>query len=83
MGTEQPSTIKINNASFVARAYDLPIVCQTGEVVLTITRKLGVLECYNSPIDNNDGDFIRFKISVDISKPIIKGIHIWFNGDQM
>lgn len=48
-----------------------------------VAAKIKNLECYDSPVENNYGDFIRFKISVDISKQLIKEIHVRFDGKQM
>lgn len=74
VGSKQPSAIRVSQASFWVRAMDLLLDCLTDDVVKMVAWKIGTLECYDSPTINNYGDFVRFKVAIDISKPLMKGI---------
>lgn len=82
-GTEQPSTIKVDKASFWVRVYDLPISCQTEENLISLAKKVGALETYEPPGDHNVGNFIRFKVEIDVTKKLMKGFRFRFGGELL
>ncbi|KAL8536410.1 hypothetical protein ACS0TY_011864 [Phlomoides rotata] len=76
VGAEQPSSIVIDTTSFWVRAHDLPMVFYSEEVIRYIAKKLGVLECFEKPSVDDPSDFVRFKVQLDIVKPLLHGIRI-------
>lgn len=82
-GTEQPSSIVVNCASFWTRAYDLPIDCQSEKSIISLAQRIGKLEAYDPPIAHNFGNYVRFKVEIDISKPLLKGLKIRFGGEVL
>ncbi|KAL8478211.1 hypothetical protein ACS0TY_030198 [Phlomoides rotata] len=77
-GAEQPSTVVVARASFLARIYDLPMACQSKPMLILIARRLGILEAFDPP-ENNLGSFFRFKV-VNIGKSFKRGLKIRVGG---
>ncbi|KAL8515024.1 hypothetical protein ACS0TY_013928 [Phlomoides rotata] len=81
-GSEQPVTVKISRASFWERFYDLPLNCRNETAMIPLVRKVGFLEAFDLP-ENNLGAFLRFKVDIDIEKPLKKGLKIRLGGEKM
>ncbi|KAL8456464.1 hypothetical protein ACS0TY_034614 [Phlomoides rotata] len=79
-GQEQPSSIQINTTSFWVQAYDVPLCVQTEESIRAIASRVGLLECFERPSDLMPLDFLRFKVELDITKPLVKGFNIRSSG---
>lgn len=72
-GNEQPSSVEVNTCSFWIRAYDLPWNCMSSHNMIDIAQRMGTFE----EIDTNEnyaGSFMRFKVIVDITEPLLRGI---------
>ncbi|KAL8524385.1 hypothetical protein ACS0TY_014100 [Phlomoides rotata] len=81
-GSEQPATVKISRASFWERFCDLPLNCLNETALIHLVRKVGFLEAFDPP-ENNLGAFLRFKVDIDIEKPLKKGLKIRLGGEEM
>lgn len=82
-GTKQPSSIQITMASFWVRTHDLSMDCRTEEIITAIVGKAGTLECYEKPSNEDLNEFVRFKVEINIEKPLVRGIHTKLNGIGM
>lgn len=72
-GNEQPSAVVVTTCSFWVRAYDLPWNCMSSQNMIAIVQRMGTFE----EIDMNEnyaGSFMRFKVMVDITEPLLRGI---------
>ncbi|KAL8510505.1 hypothetical protein ACS0TY_017356 [Phlomoides rotata] len=81
-GTEQPST-RISTASLWTRVYDLPLAYHSERVLRLIAAKVGVLECFESLDECDLLGCLRFKVEVDITRPLMKGIQIRVAGEML
>ncbi|KAL8470906.1 hypothetical protein ACS0TY_033475 [Phlomoides rotata] len=81
-GDMQPSQVQVNKASFWARIYDLPLSLQRESTLLSTADRIGVIEAFDPP-ENNLGNYMRFKVEVDIQKPLCRGLRIRAGGGQM
>ncbi|KAL8514137.1 hypothetical protein ACS0TY_013313 [Phlomoides rotata] len=82
-GTEQPSTIRISNASFWTRVFDLPLVCQSDKVLRLIAAKVVVLECFEKVTEGKPSGCLCFKLNMDFTRPLLKGITIRVAGELL
>lgn len=82
-GTEQPSRVHISGASFWMRAHDLPLVCRSVAMIKLLAGKVGVLEAYESPANLNCSEFLRFKVHIDVTQPLRRGIHVKLGENTM
>ncbi|KAL8474312.1 hypothetical protein ACS0TY_030953 [Phlomoides rotata] len=80
---EQPSGVSITRASFWARVYDLPIMCHTEATLISIAERIGDLEVFEPPDGLNLGYYLRFKVSIDITKPLLRGLPIKLKGEKL
>ncbi|KAL8499056.1 hypothetical protein ACS0TY_022137 [Phlomoides rotata] len=81
-----PSSVNVNieHASFWARLYDVPVSCMNESSLRLFTKQIGVLESVDKSVEDLVGKLLRFKVSVDITKPLLRGItvrvkwkHLW------
>lgn len=49
----------------------------------SVAGKTGILEAYETPSELNWDEFLRFRVQIDISKPLLKGLKIKMGGVQM
>ncbi|KAL8499846.1 hypothetical protein ACS0TY_019733 [Phlomoides rotata] len=82
-GSEQPSGVTITRSSFWARVYDLPIMCHTEATLISIAKRIGELDIFEPPDGLNLGYYLRFKVSIDITKPLMRGLLIKIKGDAL
>ncbi|KAL8469417.1 hypothetical protein ACS0TY_032306 [Phlomoides rotata] len=73
-GSEQPLTVTISTGSFWTRAYDILVMYQT--------KPGGVMEVFEPPDEHNLGSYLRFKMAVDIMKPLVRGLRIRVNAEM-
>lgn len=71
-GSEQPSSIVINHASFWVRAYDLPINCLNNRMAKVLASKMGKYEEMDESVDDYVGNYLRFKEEIDIREPWVQ-----------
>ncbi|KAL8473699.1 hypothetical protein ACS0TY_030517 [Phlomoides rotata] len=81
-GSEQPSSVILSKASFWTRAYDLPIMCQTEATLRSIAARIGALEVFEPPGELNVGSYLRFKVEIDVSKPLTRGLKVRVKGEE-
>lgn len=82
-GMEQPSSISLLKVSLWIRASDIPSNFQIPAVIKSIASRVGKLEAYDVPHDQNPEEFIRFRAEMDFLKPQMKGIYVQFGGDLL
>ncbi|KAL8473873.1 hypothetical protein ACS0TY_030652 [Phlomoides rotata] len=82
-GIEQPSTIQITSVSFWIRAYDIPPLCHTEMVLKQLAGRVGILEGYDKASDIGVLCYMRFKVAIDLSKPLLKGVTVKLGGEQL
>ncbi|XP_057779697.1 uncharacterized protein LOC130998282 [Salvia miltiorrhiza] len=80
--TAQPSTIRVDRGSFWIRAYNLPIKCMTPAIIRNIGKQIGIVEEVDEKT-NYTGCFARFKVNLDITVPLLRGITIFFEARQL
>ncbi|KAL8466365.1 hypothetical protein ACS0TY_035461 [Phlomoides rotata] len=83
LGSEQPSTVTVSKGSFWVRAHDIPIMCQTEAALISIAHWVGEFEVFEPPDGSNVSSYLRFKVSMDITKPLLRGMTLRFNGDDI
>lgn len=83
MGSEQPSSINLIHASFWIRAYDLPINCLNKRTAQVLADRMGSFEEMDTNIDDYVGNFLRFKVAIDISKPLLRRLTLKLAGKQI
>ncbi|KAL8481739.1 hypothetical protein ACS0TY_028039 [Phlomoides rotata] len=83
MGSEQPSSVTVSKGSFWARAFDIPIMCQTEATLISIAHQLRELKVFEPPDGFNLSSYLWFKVAVDITKPLLRGLKLRFNGDAL
>ncbi|KAL8498999.1 hypothetical protein ACS0TY_022093 [Phlomoides rotata] len=82
--TEQSSVnVTIEHASFWARIYDVPSSCMKESSLRLISKQIGILESVDILGEDLIGKFIRLKVSMNITKPLLKGITIWVKGKHL
>ncbi|KAL8461674.1 hypothetical protein ACS0TY_032962 [Phlomoides rotata] len=74
--SEQPSAIEIKEVSMWVRAHDLSLVGHTYSVIRSLAVKIGLLEQYEKPTFMDPSEFVRFKVIIDVSKPLISGVKV-------
>ncbi|KAL8520086.1 hypothetical protein ACS0TY_010861 [Phlomoides rotata] len=82
-GTEQPSGVQITRASFWARVYDLHIICHSEATLISIAKRIGELEVFEPPDRLNLGYYLCFKVSIDITKPLMRVLPIKLKGEDL
>ncbi|KAL8506298.1 hypothetical protein ACS0TY_017244 [Phlomoides rotata] len=73
--------IKLSTASFWARVYDLTLDYQSESVLKLIAAKVWVLECFESLAEWEASGWLHFKVEIDITRPLLKGITIRVAGE--
>ncbi|KAL8498475.1 hypothetical protein ACS0TY_021705 [Phlomoides rotata] len=82
-GLEQPSMISLLHASMWIRVYDVPLALHSEDVIRMLANKLGILECFELPSVQEPEAFLRFKVSLNATKPLMRGLSIKFGGDPV
>ncbi|KAL8552305.1 hypothetical protein ACS0TY_001125 [Phlomoides rotata] len=80
---EQSSTISLDRVSLWIRAADIPIAFQTERVIKSIAARFGILECFKTPEKLVPNKFLRFKVSIDHTKPLLRGLFVRFGGEPI
>ncbi|XP_057800178.1 uncharacterized protein LOC131015769 [Salvia miltiorrhiza] len=78
----QPSDIRVDRGSFWVRAYNMPIKCMTSSIIRNIGKQIGIVEDVDE-MANYAGCFARFKVNMDITIPLLRGITIFFEARQL
>ncbi|KAL8499001.1 hypothetical protein ACS0TY_022094 [Phlomoides rotata] len=86
-GNEQDSSSSVNviveHASFWARLYDVPFSCMNERSLSLLIRQIGILESVDISGEDLIGKFIRFKVFLNITKPLLRGITIQVKGKHL
>lgn len=82
VGSEQPSSIIINHVSFWVRAYDLPINCLNNQTAKALASKMGTYEEMDESVDEYVGNYLQFKVAIDIREPLLRGLNLKLSGNQ-
>lgn len=69
--------------TFWIQAYDLPLVSHTEEALLSIASKIGELEGYEKCSALVSNNFLRFRVAIEISQPLRRGISVRLGGDRL
>lgn len=64
-------------------AYDLPLVYQNEMTIRSIAGRIGDLECFERPDELESNLFLRFKVEINILKPLLKGLTCRFSGNPI
>ncbi|KAL8520178.1 hypothetical protein ACS0TY_010918 [Phlomoides rotata] len=72
----QPSTITLTHAAFWVRIYDLPMAARTPGSINLIAGKIGGMVEIDQSSIKGFGRSVRVKIKIDLTKPLLKGIHL-------
>ncbi|KAL8552519.1 hypothetical protein ACS0TY_001269 [Phlomoides rotata] len=81
--SEQPSSVSIIAASFLIWDHDLPLICPSETVIRSITSRVGVITFLKNPSADDPYKFVRFKVQIDIQKPLLRGIRIKIAGKSI
>ncbi|KAL8478828.1 hypothetical protein ACS0TY_030634 [Phlomoides rotata] len=81
-GSKQLSGVAITSASFWTRAYDLPIMCQTETTLISIAKRVGDLEVFEPLEGLILRSYLIFKVAIDITKPLLKGLKNEIKGEE-
>ncbi|KAL8493016.1 hypothetical protein ACS0TY_024286 [Phlomoides rotata] len=79
---EQPSSVS-TKVSLWIRALDIPIAFQSVAVIKSLAAKFGTLECYEVLDELSPNRFLRFKVSIDYTHPLLRGLYIRFEGEPV
>lgn len=79
-GMEQPSAVKISSCLFWMRAHDLHVAYRSIQVIRSIAAKIGTLVAYENPSELNMEEFVRFRVCLDFTRPLLRGLHIKVGG---
>lgn len=82
LSSEQPSKVQISEAIFWVRVYDAPTCCMTTPAARAMANKMGTLVEVD-PSQNLFGKFIRFKVKIDISRPLKRGLSVLVGGELL
>ncbi|KAL5848934.1 hypothetical protein ACOSQ3_006996 [Xanthoceras sorbifolium] len=76
-GSGEISKMLFQKVDFCILIYNVPILCMNRRIVKKISKMVGeIVEC---PVESREcwGKFMRLKVRVDISKPLVRGIRVW------
>jgi interleukin-1 receptor-associated kinase 1 len=82
-GEEQPSDLHMHNVSFWVRVYDLPLKLRSEAMAKKVGNIMGVFEEIDPKDSHRTGRFLRFKVSLDLRKPLKKGTKIKYQEKNM
>ncbi|KAL5807766.1 hypothetical protein ACOSQ3_028457 [Xanthoceras sorbifolium] len=70
------SELKFKYSEFWIHIYNIPLACMNCKVARLIAEEVGTIVDF--PIDSKDlwGKFLRIKVSIDITKPLKRGIRL-------
>ncbi|KAL8517428.1 hypothetical protein ACS0TY_015609 [Phlomoides rotata] len=82
-GKEQLSNITLKAAAFWIRIYDLPLLCQSTDTLISIRNRLGKLVAYENAQVTGPSEFHRIKVEIDITKPLRWGLNVKLDGEVL
>lgn len=82
-GNEHLQPSSVDHASFWARLYDVPISCMNETSLRLFAKQIGTLESVDASDEDSIGKFVRIKISINITKPLMRGITIRAKGKRL
>ncbi|KAL8528008.1 hypothetical protein ACS0TY_005718 [Phlomoides rotata] len=57
-------------------------MCHTEVTLRSIAARIGVLEVFEPPGGLNVGSYLRFKVTIDVTKPFIRGLKVRVRGEE-
>lgn len=80
-GCAQPSDFSFDKAAFWVRMINLPLACMGNEIGRKIGATVGVVEAVDTEANGMGwGEFLRVKILLDLTKPVLRGRKINIQG---
>lgn len=83
VGDEQPSKTELNKASFWIRVYDVPLSCLNVRTAKALASRFESFEEFDDNTDDFVGNDLRFKATIDILKPLLRGVTIGLAGNHL
>ncbi|KAK6158791.1 hypothetical protein DH2020_006105 [Rehmannia glutinosa] len=77
---EQPSEVNVNHATIWTRVDDVPAACMNSTYATLLANQIGQLEILDNSTEGLFGKFLRFKVQVDLTKPLVRGITVKLKG---
>ncbi|KAL8537960.1 hypothetical protein ACS0TY_000052 [Phlomoides rotata] len=77
------NNVTIEHASFWVRLYDVPFSCMNERSLSLFAKQIGILEYVYASGEDLIGTFIWFKVSMNIRKPLVRGITIRVEGKHL
>ena len=84
VGDTQPQSVKFSEETFWIRVQNLPIKSMTQEVSESIGKAIGTVDRVDIPPGEVGwGRFLRLRVSIDITKPLLRGKRVRFEEDLL
>lgn len=61
----------------------MPLACRSVALIKLLAGKLGTLVAYETSTNMNCSEYVRFKVKIDISKPLIRGLQVKLRDEYM
>lgn len=81
-GVEQPSDLTPTHTPFWVRAYDVPFNLRHHDTIQILGDRIGSFLYWDNDEDHLWGKFVRFRVLVDLKKPLKRGTLIQISGDK-
>jgi hypothetical protein len=82
-GRIAPSNLNFDRVSFWIRMLELPLACMGRQVGLRLGSSVGTVDEIDTDKEGIGwGEFLRVKISLDISKPLLRGRKLKYEGES-
>ncbi|KAM7490550.1 hypothetical protein LguiA_033471 [Lonicera macranthoides] len=82
-GSLQPSALRFSHEKFWVRLYNLSFLCRSREIASVIGGKIGQVDDVDvGPNGDGLGKFIRVRVTVDILKPLKRGVTVSLTLDK-
>ncbi|TXG64630.1 hypothetical protein EZV62_011624 [Acer yangbiense] len=74
MGPGEISKMQFKRAEFWVQNFNIPLICMNMRMARLIAEMIG--EVVEIPVENREcwGKFLRVKVAIDVSKPLLKGV---------
>ncbi|KAL2895154.1 hypothetical protein RDABS01_011063 [Bienertia sinuspersici] len=79
---EQPAKMSFNMARFWVKVYQVPVDRRKKSMAMAIANRIGTFVEFDSSNPFGYRKFMRFRVDLDISKPLMRGMKILVGGAQ-
>ncbi|KAL2938973.1 hypothetical protein RDABS01_022422 [Bienertia sinuspersici] len=79
---EQPAEMSFNMARFWVKVYQVPVDRRKKSMAMAIANRIGTFVEFDSSDSFGYRKFMRFRVDLDISKPLMRGMKILVGGTQ-